>query len=278
LIGAPGEPVERSWNEADVMLYALAVGAGQDRGLHELDLTTENSTGLVLRVLPTFANLLASTTGSRRSQLGDFHPSQLLHGEQAFVLYRPIPVSGTARTVGTITGIYDKGSGALVVSESTSTDVATGEPIATCRASLFVRGEGGFGGDPGPSARWEYPDREPDREVTMITRHDQALLYRLTGDRNPLHSDPVFAARGGFAHPILHGMCTYGYTGRALLHAVCGSDPARFISMEGRFSKTVIPGDELSVQIWIDGDSAYFRALSNKTDTVIDRGRMTFTP
>lgn len=278
LVGVPGQPAERSWNEADVMLYALAVGAGQDRGLHELDLTTENSTGLRLQVLPTFANLLAPITATHRSPLGDFDPSQVLHGEQAFVLHRPIPVSGTARSVGTITGLYDKGSGALLVSETICTDVATGEIIATIRAALFVRGEGGFGGDPGPSARWEYPDRKPDREVIMVTRHDQTLLYRLTGDRNPLHSDPDFAARGGFAQPILHGMCTYGYTGRALLHAICGSDPTRFTSMEGRFSKPVTPGDELSVQIWIDNGSAYFRTLSNKTDTVIDRGRMTFTP
>ena len=277
LVGVPGEPTERSWNEADVMLYALAVGAGQDRGLQELDLTTENSTGLVLKVLPTFANLLAPITGTQPSPLGDFDPSQVLHGEQAFVLHQPIPVNGTARSVGTITGIYDKGSGALLVSESVCTDVGTGEIIATTRASLFVRGEGGFGGGPGPSAWWKYPDRKPDREVTMVTRHDQALLYRLTGDRNPLHSDPVFAARGGFVQPILHGMCTYGYTGRALLHAVCGSDPARFTSMEGRFSKPVTPGDELSVQIWIDRGSAYFRTLINKTHTVIDRGRMTFT-
>jgi acyl dehydratase len=278
LVGVPGEPAERGWSEADVMLYALAVGAGQDRSLQELDLTTENSTGLRLKVLPTFANLLAPITGTQRSPLGEFDPSQVLHGEQAFVLHRPIPVNGTARSVGTITGIYDKGSGALLVSESICTDAATGEIIATTRSSLFVRGEGGFGGDPGPSARWKYPDRKPDREVIMVTRHDQALLYRLTGDHNPLHSDPVFAARGGFGQPILHGMCTYGYTGRALLHAVCGSDPARFTSMEGRFSKPVTPGDELSVQIWIDSGSAYFRTLGNKTDTVIDRGRMTFTP
>ncbi|GAA4736851.1 MaoC family dehydratase [Phytohabitans rumicis] len=120
------------------------------------------------------------------------------------------------------------------------------------------------------------PARSADLRVAYRTRPEQALLYRLTGDRNPLHSDPVFAARGGFDRPILHGMCTYGYTGRALLHAVCGSDPARFKAMEGRFTKSVLPGDELTVSIWVDGNTAYFRTTSNGA-TVIDRGRLTFT-
>ena len=120
------------------------------------------------------------------------------------------------------------------------------------------------------------PSGPPDEQVTYQTRPDQALLYRLTGDRNPLHSDPKFAARGGFAQPILHGMCTYGYTGRALLHAVCGSEPARFLSMEGRFTRPVIPGDELTISIWADGGTAYFRTTSNGAP-VLDRGRLTFT-
>ena len=155
-------------------------------------------------------------------------------------------------------------------------DAATGEPLVTTRGSIFIRGEGGFGGGRGPGQDWEMPSGAPDEQVTYQTRPDQALLYRLTGDRNPLHSDPKFAARGGFARPILHGMCTYGYTGRALLHAVSDSEPARFGSMEGRFTRPVIPGDELTISIWAHGGTAYFRTTSNGAP-VLDRGRMTFT-
>ncbi len=274
IVGVPSEPGQRSWTTSDVLLYALAVGAGQPDPLAELEFTTENSIGVTTRVLPTFANLLGR--GGRGRSLGDFNPAALLHGEQAFELHGLIPVEGTARTVSTVTGMYDKGSAALVVTESTSVDAATGTPLATTRGAVFIRGEGGFGGERGPSgADWEMPTRSPDLTVNYQTRPEQALLYRLTGDRNPLHSDPKFAARGGLARPILHGMCTYGFTGRALLHAVCGSDPLRFRAMEARFTHPVIPGDELTVSIWVDASTAYFRTTSNAV-TVIDRGRLTF--
>jgi acyl dehydratase len=275
IVGVDSEPAERTWTESDVLLYALGVGAGQEDPLAELEFTTENSIGVQTRVLPTFANLIAGGGGGRRS-LGDFDPAALVHAEQAFTLHKPLPVSGTSRSVSRVTGIYDKGSGALVVTESAATDAATGEPLVTTRASVFIRGEGGFGGSRGPGQDWQMPSGPPDEQVTYRTRADQALLYRLTGDRNPLHSDPKFAARGGFARPILHGMCTYGYTGRALLHAVCGSDPARFGSMEGRFTRPVLPGDELTISIWADGGTAYFRTTSNGAP-VIDRGRLTYT-
>jgi len=274
IVGVPSDPAERSWTSADVLLYALAVGAGQPDPLAELEFTTENSIGVTTRVLPTFANLLAR--GARGRSLGNFNPAALLHGEQAFDLHGPIPVEGTARTISTVTGIYDKGSGALVVTESRSVDAATGTPLATTRSAVFIRGEGGFGGERGPSGTdWDMPSRSPDATVKYQTRPEQALLYRLTGDRNPLHSDPEFAAKGGLERPILHGMCTYGFTGRALLHAVCGSDPARFHAMEARFTHPVLPGDELTVSIWVDGGTAYFRTTSNGS-TVIDRGRLRF--
>jgi acyl dehydratase len=274
IVGVTSEPAERSWNTSDVLLYALGVGAGQTDPLAELEFTTENSIGITTKVLPTFANLLGR--GGRGRSLGDFNPAALVHAEQAFTLDGPLPVEGTARTVSRVIGIYDKGSGALIVTESTATDAATGAPLATTRGSVFIRGEGGFGGDRGPSgADWEMPTRDPDESVSYHTRPDQALLYRLTGDRNPLHSDPKFAARGGFSRPILHGMCTYGYTGRALLHAVCGSDPARFRAMEGRFTRPVMPGDELTIYIWVDSGTAYFRTTSNGV-VVIDRGRLTY--
>ena len=141
---------------------------------------------------------------------------------------------------------------------------------------LFCRGEGGWGGDRGPSERLQYPDDEPTHQVTYKIREDQALTYRLSGDRNPLHSDPAFAARGGFEKPILHGLCTYGFTGRALLHSLCGGDPSRFRSMNGRFSKPVIPGDTLTVSMWADGNKALFRTTNQEGAVVIDQGVCTF--
>jgi acyl dehydratase len=276
VVGVPSEPVERSWTTTDVLLYALGVGAGQEDPLSELEFTTENSTGVVTRVLPTFGNVIGVRAQGLRS-LGDFDPAAYVHAEQAFTLHRPIPVAGAARSTSTVVGMYDKGSAAVVVTEASCADAATGEPLVTTRASIFIRGEGGFGGDRGPASEWRVPERSADLQVNYQTRPEQALLYRLSGDRNPLHSDPAFAARGGFKRPILHGMCTYGYTGRALLHGVCGSDPARFKSMEGRFTSPALPGDELTVSIWVDGSTAYFRTTSNGA-VVIDRGRLTFAP
>jgi acyl dehydratase len=274
IVGVASEPAERSWHLSDVLLYALAVGAGQPDPIAELQFTTDNSIGVTPMVLPTFANLLGR--GGRGRSLGEFNPAALVHAEQAFTVNRPLPVEGTARTVSRVVGIYDKGNAALVVTESTAADASSGTVLATTRGSVFIRGEGGFGGDRGPSSSdWDMPTRSPDILVKYQTRPEQALLYRLTGDRNPLHSDPKFAARGGFERPILHGMCTYGYTGRALLHAVCGSDPARFRAMEGRFTRPVMPGDELTIHIWVDSGTAYFRTTSNDV-VVIDRGRLTY--
>ena len=133
-------------------------------------------------------------------------------------------------------------------------------------------------GDRGTSgAKLVAPERAPDHVVTYSTRPDQALTYRLSGDRNPLHADPEFAKLAGFPKPILHGLCTYGFTGRALLHTLCGSDPARFTGMEARFSKPVYPGDELTVKMWVDGNEAIFRTETHNGEVVIDQGRCTFT-
>ena len=167
----------------------------------------------------------------------------LVHGEEAVEIHQPLPTEGRISSVTTVTGIYDKGSGAVVAMETKATDLTTGEPMFTIGMSAFIRGEGGFGGDRGPSGKSVPPDRDPDHRVSYRTRTDQALLYRLNGDRNPLHSDPTFAARGGFDKPILHGLCTYGFTGRALLHQLCGSDPDRFLSMYGRLPRPTFPGD-----------------------------------
>ena len=274
LVGVPGEPQLRSWDSKDALLYAVGVGAGLGDPLQELEFTTENCEGIEQQVLPTFGVLLAQARPARR--LGDFDPAMLVHAEQAFELHRPLPVAGTVRTTATVTGIYDKGSGALVVTENEAVDAATGEPLITSRAGIFIRGEGGFGGPRGDSQPWTLPDRAPDYQVVRETRPEQALLYRLSGDRNPLHVDPKFAARGGFSQPILHGLCTYGVTGRALLYSVCDGDAARFRSMSGRFSRPVLPGEPLTVSVWLTGDggTGLFQTTREDGTVVIDRGRV----
>lgn len=283
LVGEPGEPHERSWTSKDALLYAVGVGAGLGDPLEELQFTTENTSGVTQQVLPTFAVLISQA--AVRRNLGDFDRALLVHAEQSFDLHRPLPVTGTVRTVSTVTGIYDKGSGALITVQNRAVDAATGEPMVTARSGTFIRGEGGFGGERGSSEPWERPDRPADHEVTLQTRPEQALIYRLSGDRNPLHADPAFAARGGFSRPILHGLCTYGVTGRALLHALCGSDPARFASMGGRFTRPVLPGDALTVSMWVSEDGAangggraLFQTATQDGTVVIDRGVMRFRP
>ncbi len=271
LIGVPGKPRQRSWTSADALLYALGVGAGLGDPLRELEFTTENSEGVAQRVLPTFGVVLAQTTLT--AAIGDLDRARLVMAEQHIELHRPLPVAGTLRSTSTVTGIWDKGSGALVESANVAVDAASEEPLVTTRFGMFIRGEGGFSGDRGTATPWPAPDREPDRRLTAETRPEQALLYRLSGDRNPLHSDPRFAARGGFARPILHGPCTFGITGRLLLHELCGSDPARFGSMSGRFTAPVTPGETLVVSVWRDGDgSARFRTARPDGTVVIDRG------
>jgi acyl dehydratase len=275
-VGLSGQPYEHAWTSKDTLLYAVGVGAGHPDPLAELAFTTENTRGVEQRVLPTFAVVLAFGGGSIMASAGSFDRTFLVHGEQGITLHQPIPAEGRAVMTSTITGVYDKGSGAVVTTETRAVDAVTGQPIVTNNSSAFIRGEGGFGGQRGPSGtRNVAPHRPADHVVSYTTKPDQALVYRLSGDRNPLHADPWYAARAGFARPILHGLCSYGFTGRALLHALCGSDPTRFRSMEGRFSRPVYPGDTLTVSMWVDGDEAVFRTEVDST-TVIDNGRCTF--
>ena len=278
-VGTKSEPIRRRWSSKDSMIYALGVGAGAEDPLSELEFTTENSKDVQQRALPTTAVVLAPI--GALGAIGSFNPAMLVHGEQAVSLDREVPPEGELEAVSEIVGIYDKGKGAVVVSETVSTSVDDGDPLFTTRSSMFIRGEGGWGGDRGPSSSFAAPERDPDHEVTYPTRIDQALLYRLSGDRNPLHSDPQFAAMAGFDRPILHGLCTYGFTGRGLLHAVCGGDPALFRSMSGRFSSPVLPGEPLTVRVWIeDADTgrAVFQTVGGDGRVVLDAGAFTFGP
>lgn len=273
-VGAKGAPFRHSWTSKDAILYALGVGAGAVDPFDELAFTTENTKDVDQQVLPTMAVVLGVGGSGAMSEIGSFNPAMLVHGEQAITLHGPIPVEGEVDTTGTVTGIYDKGKGAVVEITSESVDTTSGETLFSQVMSLFIRGEGGFGGDRGPSAADNAaPDRDPDHVVTYETRTDQALLYRLSGDRNPLHSDPSFAAMGGFDKPILHGLCTYGFTGRALLHTLCDSDPTRFRSMSGRFSSPVMPGESLTISMWDLGDGdVRFRTAGSDGRTVLDSG------
>ena len=201
----------------------------------------------------------------------------LVHGQQAVTQHRPIPIEGTVTLTTEVVGIWDKVKAAVVVAETTALLDGT-DPLYTNRCSAFIRGAGGWGGDRGPSGPVNVPpDRAPDHQVTYQTSPDQALLYRLSGDRNPLHSDPAFAAMGGFDRPILHGLCSYGFTGRALLHTLAGSDPARFQHMEARFSAPVMPGDALTITLWETGPGeAVFDTATQDGTVVIDQGLCRF--
>ena len=280
--GPRGEPRRASWDADDCLLYALGIGAGvEDPVGYELEFTTENTAGVDQKVFPTFAVMAGFTSRggkSAMSQAGTWDNRMLVHGEQGVTLHRPLPTSGEVETVDEITGIYDKGKGAVVATRTVATLVGEGDPLYELTSSVYIRGEGGFGGDRGSSeAANVAPDRGADYEVTYQTRADQALLYRLCGDRNPLHSDKQFSDVGGFPKPILHGLCTYGFTGRALLHTLCGSDPARFGGMEGRFSSPVLPGEALTVRVWDHGDgSATFQTCGDDGRVVIDNGGVRF--
>jgi len=277
-VGSVGDLRTMRWTSKDALLYAVGIGAGQA----DLQFTTENTRDVQQVVYPTFAVVAGAGTqsagASAMSQIGSFNWALLVHGSQAITLHRPIPVEAEATVQDKVVAMYDKGKAAVVVMEN-EVKLASGEPLWNARSAVFIRGEGGWGGDRGPSGPQNEPpvDTAPDHEVTLQTAPDQAFVYRLSGDRNPLHTDPSFAAMGGFDRPILHGLCTYGFTGRALLHALCGSDPARFQHIEGRFSSPVLPGEALTVSMWVtgEGEAVFVTAVGDRV--VIDQGLLRYS-
>lgn len=271
-VGAESGPKRTAWDSKDCILYALGVGAGID----ELAYTTENTKGVEQQVLPTYPVVLSVDPGIFK-KFGTFDWAKLVHAEQGVEVLRPLSPKGAVLTTTRIVDMFDKGKAALVVTEAESVDEGTGETMFRTRSAFYIGGAGGWGGDRGPSSSWEPPQREPDHTVTYSTREDQALLYRLSGDRNPLHSDPAFARRAGFDRPILHGLCTYGFTGRALLHTLAGGDAAGLRSMDARFASPVFPGDTLHVDIWATSDGqAAFRTRKDDGTVVLTNGRCTF--
>ena len=252
-LGAELEPVEFSWTSSDVQLYHLALGAGSDpMDPRELRYLTDGTP----QVLPTFSSVAATfhmTEPPRVSFPGvEIELSRVLHASEAVTVSAPLPPSGSARAVTRVTDIWDKGKAAVLVNETTVTG-PDGKTLWTTKRSIFARGEGGFGGERGPSTSVETPDRAPDFEIDIPVLPQQALLYRMCGDRNPLHSDPGFAAAAGFPRPILHGLCTYGMTCKALVDAVLDSDAARVGSFGARFAGVVFPGETIRASVWKDG-------------------------
>jgi acyl dehydratase len=243
VVGQKPPPLTHRYDWKDTVLYALGIGAKLD----ELDFLFEMNGP---KVLPTFGVIAAFPAMSRAVSAVGANPAMVVHGEQKIVLYRTIPPGGALTTLAEITGIYDKGKGAVVAVETKTFDEES-EPIFDNDFSIFVRGAGGYGGPRGPEgAKIEPPARAPDFTVSERTLPEQAALYRLSGDPNPLHISPQFAKMAGFDRPILHGLCTYGFAGRALLRHACGGDPARLKSFAARFAGVVFPGDTLTTEGW----------------------------
>ncbi|MEU1848769.1 MaoC/PaaZ C-terminal domain-containing protein [Streptomyces sp. NPDC019990] len=240
---------EISWGHKDVQLYHLGIGAGiPATDPDELRYTLESR----LHVLPSFATVAGGGKPGATSGLSmpgvDVDLARVLHGGQSLLVHRPIPAAGTAVATSRIAAVHDKGKAAVLVLR---TEVADGEgPLWTNDAQIFVRGEGGWGGDRGPSTRGEPPAGEPSRTVERPVREDQALLYRLSGDFNPLHADPEFAELAGFERPILHGLCTYGITLKAVTDTLLGGDVTRVRSYATRFAGVVHPGETLRIRMW----------------------------
>jgi acyl dehydratase len=274
LIGHEYVPVTFEYTERDACLYALGVGApGDPLDQDELKFVYELS-GKGFQVLPTFPVLYTSKmidsilTGS----IGgiQFNPMMLVHGEQTIEIRKPIPTTGKITSYPRITNIYDKGSGMVMIMETLSRDEKDDE-VSFSQSSTFIRGLGGYGGERGPSGEVNVPpDRAPDAVHQQQTLTQQALIYRLSGDRNPLHADPAMAALGNFDRPILHGLCTFGFAGRAVLKHFCGNDPARFKSIRVRFSRHVFPGETLVTEMWKTTDTTIvFRCKTAERNEVV---------
>ncbi len=263
------EPV--AWTDQKSMLYALGIGMGSNP-LNERELPFVYENGL--KAVPTFATVLAPPIQILARSGVNF--ALVVHGEQFVQLHRPIPAEGQATASSRIAAVYDKGpKGAILIVETALRDSA-GEAMITLRSAVFARGDGGFGGpSDGETPPHQVPARAPDLSLDIPTRPDQALLYRLSGDRNPLHADPGFAKMVGFPRPILHGLCTYGITCRAVLEAYTDFDPAPIRSHQARFSAPVFPGEAITVDLWRDGDVVSFEARVKAREAIVIKNGMT---
>jgi acyl dehydratase len=263
-----------SYTDNQVLLYNLSVGMGREGREPELPYVFEQP---ALQCVPTFAALLAQAGGSRAIAGVGLNVAKILHGEERLTLYRPLPPSAELVSSSWVSEVLDKGpdKGALITVSSEGRLAQSGEALYRCDHLIFARGDGGCGG-PTKSDFTPHvtPDRAPDIVHVAQTRPDEALLYRLNGDRNPLHAHPDAARRGGFAAPILHGMCSYGMACRAVLAAVCDYDVARIKAFDARFTSPVYPGETVHTDIWVDGEVVSFRSrVEARGVTSLNNGR-----
>lgn len=264
------DPVEQTYTEKDSILYALGLGFGADPlDEGELHYTFEEEG---FSAVPTMAAVLGTPGFWVRDPETGVDWKQVLHGEQAIELHRPLPAATTIVAQNSVQEVIDKGEGrgALIYTKREISDKATGEMLATTVSTTFARANGGFGGPPVEQPKpHALPDRDPDEVCDIPTLPQAALIYRLSGDPNPLHASPTVAKTAGFEAPILHGLCTLGVAGRAVLKTYCGNDPARFKSLKLRFSAPVYPGETVRTEMWKDGNEVSFRAKIVERDVVV---------
>lgn len=265
-----------SYEDREAMLYAYAIGMGADP-LDEKELAFVNeatATPRPLMVVPTFASVAA--WGARPGEM-NLNRLMVVDGERDIIFHRPLASAAQITADSSVLAVFDKGQDkGAVIQHQTVLKSADDEPLATVVASLFARGDGGFGGrserQPEPQ---QVPSRAPDLTIDISTRPDQALIFRLCGDRNPLHSDPEFAKRAGFPRPILHGMCTYGITCRGILQTYADYDPTAFKRHAARFSSPVYPGETVTLEMWRDGEVVSFEAKVKARGVTVVRNGMT---
>ena len=272
LLNLPFEDVVQTYTAEDCMRYALSIGVGHDP-LDPAQLRYVYEKGL--QSFPTMAAVLAcAPPWSTRPETGVTR-GKLVHGEQRLQVHAPLPVAGAVRSRERITAVYDKGAdrGAIVATERQLRDNADGRLLATLQSLVYCRADGGFGGDSGPPASERASPTGTSRTIDMPTVPQQALLYRLNFDRNPLHADPVVAQAAGFPRPILHGLATWGIAAHGLVQSVLQGDSSRLRHFEVRFSQPVFPGETLTLEHWVQGAEVHFRGFVRARDAkVLDRG------
>jgi acyl dehydratase len=265
-LGTPFEETRSSWGQDDIILYHLGVGAGwQATDPKELEYTYEGH----LKVLPSFAVIPAQSCMPLTVPGLEFDPALMLHGEQELIIHSPVPTAADVIHSGRVAELWDKGKAAVAVFEMSTRDASSGDLICVNRFSTFLRGEGGFGGESGPKPGNEPPERAPDIVVESPTLPQQALLYRLNGDKNPLHADPEFAKLGGFDRPILHGLCSYGIVCKAVVDHALDGDTAAVARYQVRFAGVVFPGETIVTSMWHENDQVLVQAHVKERNTPV---------